>query len=193
MLNTHRIIFFFLAGAVLSVSFVRGASAQGNFSWSQCTDGRTIVRCETYDCPKGDTNSDGRCSLADTDAKLTDARNDPFCANPISGCGQVHYFPAGSSAACLERVEEAGLNCDLYAVANPSFTPRPTPTPTPTATPRASATPTASPRATPANARGGGGDSDELPKTGPEHVWLGLAALLVGAAGVYLYEKHKVV
>lgn len=189
MLNKYKLMSIVLVSVVLHLILVQEAFAQVN-SWSQCTDGRAIVRCETYDCPRGDTNSDGRCSLTDTDAKLTDARNDSFCANPISGCGQVHYFPSGSSSACLERVEESGLNCDLYAVANPSFTPRPTATPTPT--PRASATPTPTPAATPVNARGGGGDS-ELPKTGPQDVWIGFVALLIGAAGVYLYEKHKVV
>src|SRR3990167_1946104 len=160
-----------MVGFVLLVLALPGAvRAQGvNTSWSQCTDGRVIVRCETYDCPKGDTNNDGKCTLTDTDARLTDARNDSFCANPISGCGQVHYFPGGSGSSCLVRVEESGLSCDLYAVANPTFTP------TPTATPRATATPTASPSATPVGL-GGGGDS-ELPKTGPEHVWVGLAVL----------------
>lgn len=155
-------------------------------SWSQCTDGRAIARCETYDCPRGDTNRDGRCTLTDTDARLTDARNDSFCANPISGCGQVHYYPSGSSAACLERVEESGLNCDLYAVANPTFTP----TPTTTATPRPTGTPTTSPTATPIVAKGG---DSELPKTGPEHIWLGAVVVLVGAAGIFLYDKYKTV
>ena len=181
-----------MVGFVLLVLALPGAvRAQGvNTSWSQCTDGRVIVRCETYDCPKGDTNKDGRCSLTDTDAKLTDARNDSFCANPISGCGQVRYFPGSSSSACIERVEESGLNCDLYAVANPSFTPRPSATPT--ASPKPSATPAASPTPSPVTGRGGGGDS-ELPKTGPEHLGLGLLVLLLGATGVFWYEKHKTV
>ena len=172
-----------MVGFVLLVLALPGAvRAQGvNTSWSQCTDGRVIVRCETYDCPKGDTNNDGRCSLTDTDAKLTDARNDSFCANPISGCGQVHYFPGGSSSACLVRVEESGLNCDLYAVADPSFTPRPT------------ATPTATPTPTPSPVAGRGGGDSELPKTGPEHLGLGLLVLLLGATGVFWYEKHKTV
>lgn len=170
---------------LLSLSFF--VVAQNNVvlaqssSWSQCTDGRVITRCETYDCPKGDTSRDGRCSLADTDARLTDARNDSFCVNPISGCGQVHYYPSSASSACLVRVEELPQNCDLYAVANPSFTPSPTPTSTPTATPSA----------TPVSGIGGGGDS-ELPKTGPGHMWIGAFVLLLGAAGVYLYEKYKV-
>jgi hypothetical protein len=179
----NRLMALLLAGGFL---LPRVASAQTSSSWSQCTDGRAIVRCETYDCPKGDTNSDGRCTLTDTEARLTDARNDSFCANPISGCGQVHYYPSGATNACLERVEEAGLNCDLYAVANPTFTPRPGASPTPT--PQATATPTASPT----NGLGGGGDS-ELPKTGPEHVWVSAIVLLLGAVGVYLFEKHKTV
>jgi hypothetical protein len=161
---------------------VSQASAQVSSSWSQCTDGRGIVRCETFDCPRGDTNGDGRCTLTDNEARLTDSRNDSFCANPISGCGQVRYYPSGASVACLERVEEAGLNCDLYAVANPNFTPTPTTTPKPTASARATATPKASDK---------GGDS-ELPKTGPEHVFAGALVLLMGAVGVFLYEKYKV-
>ena len=106
------------------------ASAQSNAPWTQCTDGRVIVRCETYDCPNGDTNSDGTCNLSDTGARLTDARNDSFCANPLSGCGEVRYFPSGASASCSVRVEENDNNCNLYAVANPTFTPQPTVSPT---------------------------------------------------------------
>lgn len=184
----YKSALFGVAVLGLLASLSQFAEAQNvNASWSQCTDGRSIVRCETYDCPRGDTNRDGRCTLTDTDARLTDARNDSFCANPISGCGQVHYYPSGSSLACLERVEEAGLNCDLYAVANPTFTPAPTAT----ASPRPTTSPTASPSATPV-VPGKGGDS-ELPKTGPEHIWFGAAVLLLGAAGIYLYEKYKTV
>lgn len=168
-----------------------GALAQGvATTWSQCNDGRAITRCETYNCPQGDTNKDGRCTLSDTNAKLTDARNDSFCANPISGCGQVHYYPSGAAGACLERVEEAGNNCDLYAVANPTFTPVATSTPTPTGTARPTASPTASASATPIVQKGG---DSELPKTGPEDYWPVFVILGLGAAGVYLYEKHKLV
>lgn len=157
-------------------------------SWSQCTDGRSISRCETYDCPKGDTNKDGKCTLEDTDARLTDSRNDSYCANPISGCGQVLYYPSGASEACVVRPQESkSRECDLYALAEPSFTPQPTSSPratTPTPSPKQTATPTPS-----ATAKSGG--DSELPKTGPEHVWLGALVVLLGAAGVYIYEKHK--
>jgi len=172
--------FFFLAQT--------SAFAQSS-SWSKCTDDRLIARCETYDCPRGDTNNDGRCSLTDTDARLTDARNDSFCANPISGCGQVQYYPGGANDACLVRVEELPQNCDLYAVANPSFTP--SPTPAATSTPRATSTPTATPSITPVRGGDGGGDS-ELPKTGSEEIWIGAFVLILGAAGVFLYEKYKI-
>lgn len=184
-MNTKKILSALSAAFLSLVAFAGQVGAQS--SWSQCTDGRAIVRCETYDCPEGDTNRDGRCTLTDDDARLTDARNDPFCANPISGCGQVHYYPAGSASSCLERVEEAGLNCDLYAVATPSFTPSPTTTAratvTPTPSPRASATPTASPV---------GGDR-QLPKTGPENTWIIFGILIAGGIGIFLYERHKVV
>lgn len=104
------------------------ASAQGTFS--QCTDGREIARCETYDCVKGDTNGDGKCSLADEDARLVDARNDSFCAAPVSGCGVVQYYASGERATCAVLVQESINNCDLYSVDDPNF-----PSPTPTATP----------------------------------------------------------
>lgn len=181
---------------VLAITVALIAYGSSNVSaqstWSQCQDGRSIVRCETYDCPQGDTNKDGKCTLTDTGARLTDARNDSFCANPISGCGQVHYFPTGSSEACVVRAEETNqMTCDLYAIANPTFTPQPT------VTPRASATPTATGSARPmatATTKGGiGGGDSELPKTGPEHIWIGAALLLLGAAGVYIYEKYKTI
>lgn len=161
----------------------RDASAQ---SWSQCRDGRQIARCETYDCPKGDTNNDGKCTLTDSGARLTDSRNDSFCANPISGCGQVQYYAAGSSEACTIRAEEnSQMECNLYALSNATFTPQSS------ATPRASATATPKSTAT-ALPVSKGGDS-ELPKTGPEHIWLGAAVLLLGFGGVFIYEKYKTV
>lgn len=175
--------------AVLALAIVLAPSDTHAQSWSQCTDGRNISRCETYDCPKGDTNKDGKCTLEDTVARLTDSRNDSYCANPISGCGQVQYFPSGASQACVVRPEESNQqNCDLYAVAEPSFTPQPTASPKPTSS--ATTSPTSSARPTSSPTTKGGGDS-ELPGTGPEHVWLGALVLLVGVAGVYLYEKHK--
>lgn len=117
------IIFFTLIGA-------NNANAQS--VWDQCTDGRSITRCETYDCPNGDTNSDGNCNFDDQGARLTDVRNDSFCSNPISGCGEVRYFASGDNDSCSVRVEQNDNNCDLYNVAEPTFTPRPTPTPVPT-------------------------------------------------------------
>lgn len=182
----------FTKATILGIALIalNATNAHAQSTWSQCQDGRTIVRCETYDCPQGDTNGDGKCTLTDTGARLTDARNDSFCANPISGCGQVHYFPTGTTEACVVRAEVATqLNCDLYAVANPTFTPQPTASPRATTTPR----PTASASATPTTKGGVGGGDSELPKTGPEHIWIGGAILLLGAAGVYLYEKHKLV
>lgn len=128
--NRHTVAFVAatLLMAILSVSNV---SAQ---TWAQCTDGSSISRCETYDCPQGDTNNDGSCSLDDTDSRLTDVRNDSFCANPISGCGEVRYYGSNSSDACSVRVEQTGNNCNLYTVGSPTFTPVPTGTPQPTAT-----------------------------------------------------------
>lgn len=178
-----------VAGFIVLVTQASGVEAQGiATTWSQCTDGRAITRCETYNCPQGDTNRDGRCSLSDTNAKLTDARNDSFCANPISGCGQVHYYPSGTSGACLERVEEAGNNCDLYAVANQTFTPNPTASPSVSPTARPTSTPTASASATPASEKGG---DKELPKTGPEDYWPVFVVLGLGALGLFLRERHK--
>lgn len=176
------LIALIIAAAPSSVS---AQSSSG--TWSQCVDGRAIVRCETYNCPQGDTDNDGKCTLSDTNARLTDARNDSFCANPISGCGQVRYYPSGSSASCLERAEEAGLDCDLYAVANPNFTPGATATARPTATPRATATASATPRATAASA----GGNTELPKTGPEDYLPLLAVIGIGALGVFLRQRYK--
>lgn len=260
---------FFLSGLfALTVSTLRAQSTPT--SWSQCNDSRTIARCETYDCPQGDTNNDGKCTLTDTNARLTDARNDSFCANPIAGCGQVHYYPGGATDACLVRVQETELNCDLYAVKTPNFTPRPTASEAPTTSPSSTQNACVSLTSTPLTGKapltvdldiastginkayefeikkpgvtepgvvtqptkrlrqvfttpgkyeikasvidssdkkitslscnatvtvtdsaiGGGGDS-ELPRTGPEHVWIGFAVIALGAVGVFIYEKHK--
>ena len=121
----------FLGTGIASVS-----AQNSSTSWTQCTDGRMIVRCESYDCPSGDTNRDGKCTTADTNARLTDARNDSFCANPLSGCGEVRYFASNDSNTCSVRVEETENNCDLYAAANPNFTPRPSSSPIPSSTPQ---------------------------------------------------------
>src|SRR3989344_4379649 len=84
----------FLGRQIVSVS------AQGTSSWTQCADGRVIVRCESYDCPSGDTNRDGKCKTADNGARLTDARNDSVGANPRSGCGEMRYVAANESNTC---------------------------------------------------------------------------------------------
>jgi hypothetical protein len=158
-------------------------------SWSQCPGGEAIVRCETYDCPKGDTNKDGACTQADEGGRLTDARNDSLCPNPISGCGEVHYFKTNTTIACAVRVKENGTNCNLYSAGNPSFsspspspTLSPTPKPSPTATPKASPTPTATASST---TKGG------LPETGPSALQVVILALL-GFFGIYLYEHFKI-
>ena len=183
MKKISRYIYLVLPIITFMLGSTAVARAQTQNTWSQCTDGRQISRCETYDCPKGDSNKDGKCTLTDEGARLTDARNDSFCANPISGCGQVHYYPSGSSTACNVRVAETDTNCNLYAVSEPTFTPKPTAKPTATASSVASTTTT----------KGGLDVDNQLPSTGPEHIWIGLAVLLMGAAGIYLYEKYKTV
>lgn len=89
------------------------AHAQDNFGFV-CKDNRQIVRCQTYDCPLGDTNKDGRCTLEDDSARLTDARNNPLCANPPSGCGEVLYFAVNDNSACGIRVKQERQNCELF-------------------------------------------------------------------------------
>jgi len=111
------------------LAFATGVNAQN--TWEQCSGGEEVVRCRTYDCPNGDTNSDGACSLADNGGKLVDARNDSFCANPVSGCGQVHYYSSNQSDACSVRYEENNFNCNLYDVPEPTRTTNTTRTPAP--------------------------------------------------------------
>jgi hypothetical protein len=171
ILGILGIIFYFL--------LAQNASAQ---TWSQCADGSAIARCETFDCPNGDTNGDGECTLADQGARLTDARNDSFCANPISGCGQVHYYKATSSNRCAIRVKETGNNCNLYSVSTPNFTPVPSVTPRPT---MSKSSPTSTPTATGSATTKGG-----LPETGPSL----LTTVLLGAMGlfgIFLYERFR--
>jgi len=176
--------------ALLAGYLVGPVMAQDNRAWSQCADNREIVRCVTYDCPSGDTNNDGDCDLNDDNARLTDARNDSFCANPLSGCGVVRYYASGDNAACATRVKESGNNCNLYKASDPNFTPVPvataTSSPSPTAIP--TPTPTNSPSPTPT---GTVSDSDSsLPKTGPSP--LGVMAIIgTGFLGIYLFEKYK--
>jgi len=131
ILQTVEYIFAFSA-LVLFLTLIGANEVRAQSVWDQCTDGRSISRCETYDCPRGDTDGNGTCDLNDTDARLTDVRNDSFCSNPLSGCGEVRYFASGDSNSCSVRVEENDNNCDLYNVASPTFTPAPTATPTPT-------------------------------------------------------------
>lgn len=130
ILQTVEYIFAFSA-LVLFLILIGANEAHAQSVWDQCTDGRSISRCETYDCPRGDTDGNGTCDLNDTDARLTDVRNDSFCSNPLSGCGEVRYFSSGDSNSCSVRVEENNNNCDLYNVSSPTFTPAPTATPTP--------------------------------------------------------------
>ncbi len=147
-----------VATAVLLSFYVatKTVLAQTPTSWAQCPSGNEIVRCQTFDCPLGDTNKDGICDLKDEKARLTDARNDALCANPTSGCGQVNYFPSGSDNACSVRVKENNNNCNLYKAADPKFA-LPTPSPSPSLQPVASPKP--SPSAPP--------EARELPDTGP--------------------------
>ncbi|RJR29030.1 PKD domain-containing protein [Candidatus Microgenomates bacterium] len=127
--NVIRITAFLAAVGMLLVPKIYAQNSSSDFS--KCQDGRSIVRCETYDCPNGDTNNDGKCSLSDNGARLTDARNDSFCANPISGCGQVQYYATSQAESCSTRVEENNNNCNLYSASTPTFTPKPSATPDP--------------------------------------------------------------
>jgi len=195
-MKTKLVLIFGLA-LIGVVSFHVPVYAEDAF-WNQCGNGSTIVRCETYDCPRGDTNRDGRCSLTDTDAKLQEAKNDAFCANPLSGCGEVEYFTAGSGNSCAVRVKETKNNCDLYSASNPNFataTTSPTVSPRPTTTPRASTSPTPTPTttATPtptasASATTKGGET--LPDTGPV-LWISMAIAALGVYGLFLSDRSK--
>lgn len=156
-------------------------------SWSQCPDKSPIARCETYNCPQGDTNQDGACTTADTGASLSDARNDSLCANPVSGCGEVRYFSKNSTLACAVRVKETGSNCNLFSAGNPSFT---TPTPIPTATPRATFQPV--PTATPLTKGGqiATSSAQTLPETGPG-IFGTFLLIGLGFFGLYLYGRYR--
>lgn len=182
------IIFTLVAGALFLGTKLSVKAQQTSSTWSQCSDGGQIERCETYDCPQGDTNGDGKCSLLDNGARLVDARSDPFCGNPTSGCGQVYYYKKNSTQACADRIKKEGTcNLDLSKANLPRevvSTSTPTPTSTPTATPTSSPIATATASATP---KGGG---DTLPKTGPSP-WLGLFFIPLGFLGIYLYERGR--
>lgn len=105
----------------LSILVLKARALAVEADWSTCPDGKAVVRCATYNCPKGDTNKDGACNISDEDAKLTDLRNDALCANPPSGCGQVYYYDA-EGKACASRVKDLD-RCPISAGAG--FTPTP--------------------------------------------------------------------
>jgi hypothetical protein len=181
--------FRFSIGLVLaSLALFAGGGLYGKShaaapNWSQCPDTSPIARCETYNCPQGDTNKDGACTLDDSGASLSDSRNNSLCANPISGCGEVRYFKQNTDIACAIRVKESSQNCDLYSAGNPSFsTPTPVPTPTPTSTPHATFQPVAT--TTPTT------KGSALPETGPE-IFINLALIALGFLGIYLYERYR--
>lgn len=140
-------------------------------AWSVCPNKAEIARCETINCPQGDTNSDGKCTLADANAELTDARNDALCANPTSGCGQVNYFEKGQAQACSTRTKESNFNCSLYSVSELKPTTKPSPTPT--------ATPVAKPQT-----------KKILPETGPSGM-INLSLAVLGLAGFATFLRFR--
>lgn len=184
-----------LGSILLALLVFQPSNAHAQSSWERCEDGKTVVHCETYDCPAGDTNGDGACSTADSGARLTDVRNDSLCANPVSGCGEVRYFPANAARACLVRIEKTTTTCNLVSTNSPNVTPRPTTSASPTVTPRATTTPRPTPVAgaavspTPTTTKGG----ESLPATGAAEIWYGIGLIGLGALGVYLYEKFRFV
>lgn len=134
-------LFITILASIISLVLVPRVQAES--SWEKCDNGSTVVHCETYDCPQGDTNKDGKCTTTDKGARITDSRNDSLCINPASGCGQVLYFPANSANSCLVRVEETNNNCDL-SNPTPTVTPRPTATAASSSTPKPTSTPSIS-------------------------------------------------
>lgn len=175
----------FVASTLL---FPLSVHAQSTSYWSQCSEGVSIVRCETFNCPKGDTNKDGRCTSTDENAQITEARNDSFCANPPSGCGEVLYYAQKDQNSCAVRVKENTNNCDLYKAGNPSFatkTQAPISTPSPTPVSRLTVS-TATPTAKPTTNTG----KESLPKTGAA-LWVSLALAGMGLYGLYLYENPR--
>jgi len=162
--------------ATLALAGVSVAYAQQTQSdWAVCPDGSgQIVRCATYNCPNGDTNGDGICSVADDNAKLTDLRNDALCANPPSGCGQVYYYNSDGKS-CATRVKDTE-SCPIAA--ETTFNPTVTPTPSVTTTPTKK--PTTTPQAT---------GSATLPKTGFNPLYL-LGLLAIGGVGAFIFSKY---
>jgi hypothetical protein len=174
---------------VLALSLIVLSSTQvrAQSTWSQCPGGEPIVRCETYDCPQGDTNHDGACTLQDSGAKYADAKNNSLCANPLSGCGEVRYFAKDETQACAIRVKENENNCSLYNAGKPNFS---SPSPSPTASPK----PTKTPIATVAGTTTKGGEStnsaEKLPETGPSFAQT-LFLVSMGFLGIYIYNKYR--
>ena len=173
----------FVSIFILFLLFIAGNTNLNAQSWAQCPSGEDIIRCETINCPKGDTNKDGSCSLDDENAQYSDARNNSLCANPTSGCGVIYYYPANSTQSCSVRVKERGTNCSLYKLTKFSPTPIPTlaPTPTPTTGGFSSTSKKSTPTPTPKV-------SARLPKTGSEQ-YIVYLLVLFGLIGIYLYSK----
>ena len=160
----------------MTSSFAYGAED----AWSTCPSGKTIARCQTINCREGDTNKDGACTLADKYAELTDSRNDALCSNPPSGCGEVLYYEANATTACIKRVKEAGTNCSLYSTSTPRFG-TPTPTSTPTSNSKFTLGATSTPKPT---------TKPILPATGPSpYVYPILATL--GLAGLAVFFRFR--
>lgn len=162
----------------ISSSYAYGASD----SWSACPSGANVARCQTINCREGDTNKDGSCTLEDKYAELTSSRSDALCANPPSGCGEVLYFEANATTACIKRVKEAGTNCSLYSTSTPRFgtpTPTPTPTPSPNSKFTLGATSTPKPTAKPI-----------LPTTGPSPYTYPILAAL-GLTGLAIFFRFR--
>lgn len=172
MTFVKEISFILILFALLFMSASWASAADE--AWSVCPNKSEIARCETINCPQGDTNSDGKCTTEDESAELTDARNDALCANPTSGCGQVNYFEKGSTTSCTTRTKESNFSCNLYSVTKASFA---TPTPTPTTSPM----PTQKPKTT----------EKILPKTGPsQSIYLVLVATSVVSFFTFLRFRN---
>jgi len=165
--------------SLFALLFVSSSFAYGaDDAWSTCPSGETIARCKTINCREGDTNKDGACTLDDQYAELTSNRTDALCANPPSGCGEVLYFEANSTSACIKRVKEAGTNCSLYSTSTPRFNTL-TPTATPTSKFTLGATVTPKPTAKPT-----------LPTTGPSPYIYPILAML-GLAGLAVFFRFR--
>jgi len=186
MTITQKVIFWFFIFLAAWMWFLTDqASAQSPDQFGRaCRDGQEIVQCQTFNCPFGDTNGDGNCNLSDRGAELQSARKDGLCANPASGCGEIHYFPAGTSGACGVRVKENSQEtCDLYNAADPQFAP--------VSAPSSSAKNLFTPVPDPAQDVTKGGEPVEtLPETGAE-IFLGLGALVAVVVGKHLYESSE--